>query len=405
MMVSKIKMALSVSLLLSSALLVQTAEAKQSYYDNQPSIYNKGIYCTECHSGTKQTENNANTTYGLLFGKAYDDDNGGGIASAFVTLEDFDLDGDGFSNAQELRQSSGNFNSKSSIPTLTTPDKIYLGHQAKAVTAGAVSLLKVKGTSFANDMTTFEKSDTANATTRTTFMYKFGGMQSGASAIFYDENDNPIPNDTAAGTSQTNAIGGTDTRGILDGSMDILVLDNGAYDLYSQAAFIRIAKARKPTFTPTNVFDVYTGISPDASISPTAQVDPYAVIDAYAIVDNYATVGPYAQVGSYAYIAPRISVNGTATLAKAIIDPYVSVATSIATVGTTAVRSGVGYVQAKFSITTSAPSTSFGGGSGGDGEGGGKTTGLHCMTSGLSLQGLIFLGLFGVGFMIRRKRR
>jgi len=406
MMVSKIKMALSASLLLSSVLLAQTAEAKPGYPAGQPLIYGGAIGCTSCHSGTPQTENNANTTYGLLFGNLYGDDNGGTLTTAYVALERYDIDRDGFTNGQELRQPSGYFNSNLAIPTLTTPDMTTTGgHQAKAVDGGAVSELTVTGSSFANDITTFAKSSIGAPITGTTatFIYKFGGMQPGASATFYDENNLVIASTPANTTDAGFASNFIAADATLDGSMNITVKDEGVFDLYSQAAFIRIAKARTANFIPlATPNNLGASISPYAQISPTASVDTYAVIDAYAIVDNRATVGPYAQVGSYAYIASNVSVNGTSP-AKAIVDPYVEVTTSISTDGYSSLPNPVGTVRAKFSISTTAPIIPNITGGGGEG-GTGKTTGLHCMTSGLGLQGLIFSSLFAVGFMIRRKR-
>jgi len=398
---------LSSGILLSSLLLNTQVQAKSWYPASQPAIYNNAIGCTTCHSGTPQTERNANTTYGLLFGNLSDDDNGGGLLSAYIALERYDIDRDGFSNGQELRQTSGYFNSSALTPTLTAPDINAGNVMAKAVTGSPVTALSVTGTSFLNDITTFEKPDIANAVTTTTFMYKFGGMQAGATATFYDENNTPMAANTADGSYSTNLIPADTT---LDGSMNILVKDEGVFDLYSQAAFIRIAKARTPTFTPIAAPNALgANVSAFAKISPSANIDSYAVINAYAIVDNNATVGPYAQIGSYAYIAPNVSVNGTATLTKAIVDPYVNVKTSITTAGTTALPTSTGYVQAKFSITTTVPIipsiTGVGDENEGEGgEGGESSGGLHCMTTGLGLQALIFFGLFAAGFMVRRKR-
>ncbi len=395
---------LSSGVLLSSLLLATQAQAKPNYPAGQPAIYNGAISCSACHSRSPETENNANTAYGILFGNAYDDDRGT-LASAYLSLEPWDIDRDGFSNGQELRQASGYFDSAAIIPTLTNPDMtdVYGNVSAKAVDGGgAVAELSITGSSFANDITFFGKPSIANAVTTTTFMYKFGGMQTGATATFYDENNAPIAANTADGSYSTNLIPGDTT---LDGSMNILVKDEGVFDLYSQAAFIRIAKARVPAFTPrTNPETLGANVSAFAQISPTATIDSYAVIDAYAIVDNNATVGPYAQIGSYAYIAPGVSVNGTAPTTKAIVDPYVEVNTNISTAGTTALPNGVGYVQAKFSITTTAPAVPSIVGGGKGGEGGGDSGGLHCMTAGLGLQGLIFLSLFGIASLLRRKK-
>ncbi len=398
------------SLILSSISVAQFATAKSNYPAGQPLIYNNSISCSSCHSGTPQTENNANTSYGILFGNAYDDDRGT-LATAYLSLEQWDIDRDGFSNGQELRQTSGYFNSSALTPVLTAPDINAGNVMAKAVTGSPVTALSVAGTSFLNDITTFEKPDTANAVTTTTFMYKFGGMQAGAIATFYDENNTPMAANTADGSYATNLIP-LDTT--LDGSMNVLVKDDGVFDLYSQTAFIRIAKARTPTFVPvTNPASInpYATIDPYAKISPLATIDNYAVVDAYAIVDNYAVVGSYAQVGPYAYIAPNVNIfTGTALGATnaAVIDPYVNVTTNITAAGTTALPNGAGYVQAKFSITTSAPaipSIVGGGGDDNDGEGGDSAGGLHCMTSGLGLQGLMFLSLFATAYLFRRKKK
>jgi hypothetical protein len=394
----------SSALLLSSLLLSSQLNAKPNYPTFQPGIYGGAIGCGSCHSGARgsESERNANTTYGLLFGNL----RSGNLTSTYIALERYDIDHDGFSNGQELRQPSGYYNSASSTPTLAAPKITYQGHQAKAVDGGAVTTFTVSGSSFANDITSFEKSSVGAPVTgtTTTFMYTFGGMQTGAMATFYDENNAIIaatPANTGDGSYLANPISPTDTT--LDGSMNITVKDEGVFDLYSQAVFIRKAKARTPAFTPTAIFDAYTGVSPYAQISPAAQVDQYAVIDAYAVIDRYAVIGPYTQIGSYAYI--NAPVNGTSPT-KAIVDPYVEVTTNIATDGYTSLPNPLGTVAAKFSITTTAPiiPNVTGSGEGGEGGEGGTTGGLHCMTTGLGLQGLMFFGLFATGYLIRRKR-
>ena len=389
------------------------AQAKSWYPSGQPAIYNGAISCSACHSGSPETENNANTAYGILFGNAYDDDRGT-LASAYLSLEPWDIDRDGFSNGQELRQASGYFDSAAIIPTLTNPDMtdVYGNVSAKAVDGGgAVAELSITGSSFANDITFFGKPSIANAVTTTTFMYKFGGMQTGATATFYDENNAPIAANTADGSSAPNLIPGDTT---LDGSMNILVKDEGVFDLYTTAK-LQAAAIAKYNNSPialgaaTNVPATAT-VDPYAKVSPTATIDDYAVIDAYAVVDDYAVIGPYAQVGSYAYIAANVDLYSAGTInTYAQVNPYAEVTANITAPSTViASPNGVGYVQAKFSITTTAPAVpTIVGGSGGDdndGEGGGDSGGLHCMATGLGLQGLIFLSLFGIASLLRRKK-
>ncbi len=397
---------ITISLILSSISFAQLVNAKANYPSGQPIIYNNAIGCTSCHSGTPQTENNANTTYGILFGNAYDDDRGT-LASAYLSLERYDIDRDGFSNGQELRQTSGYFNSSTLTPALTAPDINAGNVMAKAVSAGAVAVLTDPGTSFLNDMATFERTTLGVPLTTTDFMYKFGGMQAGATGTFYDENNTPIAANSADGIFAANLIPADTT---LDGSMRVTVKDDGVFDLYSQAAFIRIAKARTPAFTPVpnpELINPNAQIDPYAVISSSATIDNYAVIDAYAIVDNNATVGAYSHVGSYAFIPANISIfaSALATDPYAVVDPYVEVKSSITTPGTTSLPNGVGYVKATFSITTTAPLIpSIVGGSDGN-EGGDSAGGLHCMTTGLGLQGLMFLSLFGTGYLLRRKKK
>ncbi|MDQ6977224.1 MAG: hypothetical protein Q9M75_03850, partial [Ghiorsea sp.] len=61
-----------------------------------------------------------------------------------------------------------------------------------------------------------------------------------------------------------------------------------------------------------------------------------------------------------------------------------------------------GVVRSRIAITTTAPATGVAFGSNG-GADGGTTGGLHCMTTGLGTQGLMFLGLLGAVFLVRRK--
>ncbi len=400
-MLNKKNMYLGLGIAASCLGLTTQAIAKDWYPGQQPAIYNNAISCSACHSATPATEYNANTTYGILFGQVSDDDIPSSITNAYIALERYDIDRDGFSNGQELRQASGHFNYATVIPTLAAVDKTSGNVSAKAASAGAVMALTDTGTSFANDMTTFERTTSGVPLTTTDFMFKHGGMQTGATGVFYDENGAIIPANTADGAFTPNFIPNDTT---LDGSMRVTVKDDGVFDLYSQAAFIRIAKARTPAFTPkviSNTINPY--VSVDAKISPTATIDANAVIDAYAIVDSYAVIGPYAQIGSYAYIAPNVSVNGTGSAAKAIVDPYVAVTSNITTAGTTSLPNGTGYVKATFSITTAAPVIPTVTGETNDG-GDSNTGGLHCVTTGLSTPALMFLGLFAASYFIRRKR-
>jgi len=201
--------------------------------------------------------------------------------------------------------------------------------------------------------------------------------------------------DTAAGTATiipaTGNVNGSWTVGN-DGSISVTIADDGPFDLYTTANFQAEAVARTINFTPTNVFDVYAGVSPDAQISELAIVDPGATIDAYAIVDDYATLTAAATVGSYAYVAPNVYVN-------AIVDPYVSVNTDVYTQASLPIPTGT--VQTRLAITTSNPATGVV--RGGDTEGG-DTGGLHCMTSGLSTYGFMLMGLLASTLLLRRKR-
>ncbi len=394
----------------SSLFIAEEAKAKPGWdVLGNANGYTSGISCSTCHAGTP-TENNVTTSYGVLFNSRVNDNN---VSTAsFVPLESFDSDGDGFTNGQELRQAGGNVNYAIIFPSLSLPDIISGNVSAKAVDGGAVSALSYIGTAFTGGRTLFEKPATA-ATTSSTFMYKFGGIQIGATATFYDENNAVIPftpANTADGSYVVNTL--PTAPAIPIGSMNITVKDDGVFDLYSTAAFQRIAKARIPAFVPVvnpASINPYATISSFAKISPTATVDNYAVVDAYAVIDNYAVVGAYAQVGSYAYIAANVDLYaGVDIYTQVTIDPYVEVLASITTPTTQTLPNSVGYISSRFAIATSQPAPSILGGINGAGAGGGatgKTTGLHCMTSGLGTQGLMFLSLMAVGGLLLRRNK
>lgn len=228
----------------------------------------------------------------------------------------------------------------------------------------------------------------SNVTTQgtTKFLFNTGGIQPNPTVQFVD---------TLNATSTIiPAMGSTDGSWTVgnDGSISVTITDDGAFDLYSVANFQAKAIARSTNFTPTNVFDIYTGVSPDAKISPLATVVDGATIDPYAIIDAYAFIDAGATIGSYAYVSPNTYVN-------AIVDPYVSVNADVYT--QVSLPNPVGTISSRIAITTTAPATGvIAGGAAGSANDSGS---LHCMTTGLGTQGLMFLGLLGATFLVRRK--
>ncbi len=393
-------------LILSSIASTQVVNAKSWYPGAAPASYHIGgtlagtnmISCSTCHSSSPETENNVTTSFGIAFGNF--DDN---VTLAYSTLAPLDSDGDGFSNQQEAFAGS-QLNYKTSIPTISLADMTTADVSAKATVGGPVSALALQAgvpTTALGGTVSFESPASLGSTT-TDFMFKAGGAQSGASVTFYDNAGTMIPANTADGAGGAN---------ITDGSVNIIVRDEGVFDLYSTAVFIKEATSRTPTFTPVaspELINPYAQVDPYAVVSPTATIDNYAVVDAYAIIDNYAVIGPYAQVGSYAYIAPNVDVYSVGTVASyAQISPYAQVSANVTTPGIVAAKDGTGYIAAKFSVTTTLPTPSlFGSSVTGDSdsdEDSNSTGGLHCMTTGLGTQGLMFLSLLGAVFLIRRK--
>ena len=405
--------------LLACLLISSQAQAKPGF-EVSPATYHVGgvasginmISCSTCHVGTPD-EDNVSTSFGVAFEDYSDDDNGGTNLIAYNLLAPYDSDGDGFSNQQEGYAGSG-INSVSSTPGLSLPDLTTTGISAKASVGGPVSILSLQTgapVSALGGTVTFE-SPASLGTTTTDFMFKAGGAQTGAAVTFYDANGTPVTTNTADGAGGQNVY----TFGT-NGSVNVIVKDEGVHDLYTtallQAAAITAYNTSALPLASTLSLNPYATVDAYAKISPLATIGNYAVIDAYALVDAYAGVGVYSQVGSYAYLAPQVDVYSGTINTYAQISPYAQVAANITSPGLIAGPSGAGHVAAKFSVTSTAPiklirgivETSGGTGGGGSTGGGTDSGGLHCMTSGLGTQGLIFFGLLAAGFFARRKKR
>jgi len=354
------------------------------------------INCYTCHSGTPFTENNVTTSFGVAFNRYGDD---GALATAYATLAPIDSDGDGFSNTQEAFAGS-DLNIKASTPLLTgsvTSGNISAKPYVGTMTANDLSLTPLAGTNILGGMVSFTAPNNPNITQATaTFMFKDGGVQTGATITFYDKTGTVIP---------ANATDSIFLPNVNNGSVDVGVKDEGVFDLYSTTAFQQeaIARSTASTISPYTTVDPY--ISPWAKISPWATIEPYATVDAYAVVDDYAVVGPYAQIGAYAYIAPHIDVYSAGTInSYAQISPYAQIDSYVTSPGIVAAKNGTGYVSAKFSVTTTKPTAWLFGTAAGNGEGSSTGGGgLHCMTTGLGTQGFMFLGLLAGVFLLRRK--
>ncbi len=417
---SKKKFLWGTCLILSSIASIQIANAKPSYPAAAPTIYHQGgipsggngIACSTCHWGPA-SEGNVITSFGVAF-KARSNDNTG-LLTAYNDLAPFDSDGDGFSNQQEAYAGSA-LNEDQITPSLIPADKTATGVQAQATIGGPVDLLSLDPMTptgvvgLLGGMVDFgAKASTTTSKVTAKFFLKAGAAQSSAliapTILFYNKDNTTAPIDTA------NCIAGAD---YLDGSVTVTVTDDSACDFYTTANLQADAVAKYNNSpialgAATNVPATAT-VDPYAKVSPLAVIDNYAFIDAYAVVDDYAVVGPYAQVRSYAYIAPNVDVYSAGSInTYAQVDRYAQVAANVTTPGLIPSPNGAGYVEAKFAVTSVTPPTplisgktnSIGAPS--SGSSGTASAGLHCMTTGLGTQGLMFLGLLGTVFLVRRK--
>ncbi|MDQ7002556.1 MAG: hypothetical protein Q9N02_07730 [Ghiorsea sp.] len=408
---------LAAGALLSASLLGTTAYAKAWYPGAAPAAFHIGgtlagantISCYTCHSGAPQTENNVTTSFGVAFRQNENQ----GIVSTYTRLAPLDSDGDGFSNQQEAFVGSS-MNAKLSTPLLTLPDMTKTGISAKAITGGKVSALSLQAgtpatalggivsfTSPYNSVT-----PTATTLTTTTFMFTAGGAQAVTSFTLYNANGIAIT------PTPTNAPYSSTIQNATNGSVNIGIADESIFDLYTTASFQQAAINKYTAFVAATAVDTYATISPYANINPYAKVsshatvEPYATIKAYAVVDDYAVIGAYAQIGSYAYVGPNIDIyTGIDIYTRVVVDAYASVDTYVTAPAIIKAKSGVGIVKGKFSIATTPPTPRLLGIAGGAGAGtaGTSKAGLHCMTTGLGTQGLMFLSLLGVTLLIRRK--
>ncbi|MDQ7003506.1 MAG: hypothetical protein Q9N67_00700 [Ghiorsea sp.] len=407
----KLKHVITSSMLATTLLSPNISSAKAWYPGQAPASYHIGglatganmVGCTSCHAGSPETESNITKSFGVAFARISDDDNAGTLVTAYNTLATQDSDGDGFSNQQEAFFGS-DFNTKAITPFLSTADMNITTVAAQSTTGGRVNMLTLQAgvptTALGGTVSFSSPYNSINPTLTTTkFLFQAGGIQTGATIAFYDNNNVPI---TSTITTDSGFIVNA------NGTADVTVKDEGVFDLYSTAIFQQdaINKSRASTISLYNTTDPY--ISRWAKISPLATIEPYATIDAYAVIDNYAVIGAYAQIGSYAYIAPNIDIyTGIDIYTKVTVDAYATVTTNVISPTTITEKTGIGYVSAKFAVTTTAPVLNIQGTSLADNniDGGSDSTGgLHCMTTGLGTPALMFLGLFIAGYFIRRKR-
>jgi len=375
---------LSLTFIANALFFTTSADAKSGFLALQPAVYNGAIGCTSCHSSsTNANENNVNQPYGILFKTKVGYNN---VSSAgYIRLEGDDSDNDGFTNGQEIYGFS-DLNLVSSKP-------ILLGTGVK--TSGTVSVNPLVNESVVSVTQVLTTPTSVTALTPAghrniggtvdlvlnnltsgkaspTLLYTTGGIANGASAYFIDA--------TGAATAISTATVNN------SGSITVQLTDEGPYDLYTQASYIASAKTRTPGIDATAVISPYATVSPTAVISPYATINDYATVGAYVLVGNGAIIDTYAVVDDYAVVADSSTVAANSVHA--------------------APTSYLGVIQTKVAVVTGSPlgQTLTDGGAASGGANAATTGQLHCMTSGLGLQGLIFLSLFAVGFMIRRKR-
>ncbi len=358
------------------------AEAKSGFISLQPAAYNGVISCTSCHASSAANGGNVTQRYGVLFKSKVGYNNVS--TTGYISLEGFDSDSDGFTNGQEIYGFS-DFNTLSSKPLLLgTGVKTHGTASAKALVNETIDIM-TQNLATPTSVTTLIPTGQRNIggtvdlilsnltldKASPTLLFNTGGIAKGAKAYFIDANG-------AATTITTATVNNS-------GSITLQLTDEGPYDLYTQASYIASAKTRTPNVAATATISPYATVSPLAVISPYASINDFATVGAYAIIGDYAIVDTYATVDDYAVVANNVTVAANATQA--------------------APTNYLGVVQTKIAVVTPSPlgQTLTDGGAASSSTT--ATTGqLHCMTSGLGLQGLMFFGLFAAGYIIRRKR-
>ncbi|MDX8380531.1 MAG: hypothetical protein R8M14_00285 [Ghiorsea sp.] len=373
----------SFAFIANTLIFITSADAKSGFLTLQPTAYNGAIGCTTCHSNANGNENNVTQPYGILFKSKVGYNNAS--SAGYIQLEGDDVDSDGFTNGQEIYGFS-DVNSSLSKPVL-------FGTGVK--TSGSISVNAAVNESV--DNVTQVLTTPTNVTTLTptghrniggtvdltlssltsgqaspTLLYKTGGITKGATAYFVDANGTA----SAISTATVNN----------NGSITLQLTDEGPYDLYTNASYIASAKNRTLSVDPTATISPYATVAITAVISPYATINDYATVGAYAVIGNSAIVDTYAVVDDYAVVADSSTVAANSVHA--------------------APTNYLGVIQTKVAVVTGSPlgKTITDGGAASGGANAATTGQLHCMTSGLGIQGLMFLGLFAVGFIIRRKR-
>lgn len=367
-----------IAILAASSFITQ-AEAKARYLNAVPAEYNGAIGCGSCHAGTPESERNATLPYAITFDRFVDDDFLS--ANSFKNLEQYDSDGDGFSNGQEIYGGSS-FNASSDKPIL--PDATHTDGvvSAKPTLNQTITSLTTSTSTPANPVNNTKliggtinytmNNVPAKSDATATFMFSTGGVQTGASTYFVDNND-------ALSLISTTSIN-------IDGSISVTVADEGPFDLYTKASYIATAKTRTPATGANLTKDPYATVSPLAVIGHDVTIKANAKVGAYAIVDNYATVDTYAVVDDYAVVSAREKLTSNAI--RSIPTSY------------------EGNVQSRMVVATTSPTIPAGQGGGdndSDNDGESSAGGLHCMSTGLGTQGTMLSMLLLAGFLIRRR--
>ena len=422
--------------LLTTLIATSTVHAKPEFATNIPADYPSGaISCGSCHmSPSPNDDNDVSLSFGVAFDQTdADDDFPQTIVTAYRQLELKDSDGDGFSNIQEImagtdvnftsskpKLTGTSLNNASTVAALPIVNETVQSLSSSTTTPASITALIPAGDKNLGGTVDFTSTNltaaTAGNTATADFIFSTGGVQIGDTVYFIDDaglaTQVPVTADTYGNLASISLIPtATGSSPSSVGTITLTIADEGPFDLYSQSNFIAKAIARTISFTETNVFDVYAGVSPNAKISALAVIDQYAIIDAYAIVDNYAYIGPGVEVYSYAYIGPNVDV-------YANVDPYVEVLSSVSVGNPVTMPTFTGIVQSRFAVVNTPPTAHVVGitdsaatntGSGNSTVGSGSTTGgekpitsVHCMTSGLATQGLLFLSLIIGTLLVRR---